>query len=133
MAGETRTEAGRILRFAVVGVANTGVDFSAFLLLAKLAGAPLALANAGGWALAVSVSYALNSVYTFRANGAARSLSAGGWARFALANAAGLAVSTGVVLALAPGLGAPPAKLIAIAAGFCANYLLVRRVFLSRR
>ncbi|MCB1426316.1 MAG: GtrA family protein [Zhengella sp.] len=51
--------------FSVIGVMNTGVDISIFVLLVKL-GAPALPANALSWFCAVCFSYAANSRFTFR-------------------------------------------------------------------
>jgi len=53
----------KILRFLIVGVGNTAVDFAVFWLLQGLA--PL-LANVIAWGVAVLFSYALNSSWTFQ-------------------------------------------------------------------
>ncbi|MEW6632275.1 MAG: GtrA family protein, partial [Pseudomonadota bacterium] len=52
-AGEPgRSTGNKIIRFALVGLANTCIDLAAFFLLMKL-GAPPLVANVGAWLVAV--------------------------------------------------------------------------------
>lgn len=54
------------LRFAMVGVVNTGIGLTVILLLQFVAHLHPYQANAGGYLIGGGVSYLLNSVYTFR-------------------------------------------------------------------
>lgn len=57
---------GSLVRFAVVGLANTIVGYAAILFLQFAAGASPLVANAGGYALGMILSYSLNKTFTFR-------------------------------------------------------------------
>ena len=52
-------------RFAAVGAINTAVDLSLFAFLFYILRWPLLIANAGGFLVAVLVSYLLNKTWTF--------------------------------------------------------------------
>lgn len=54
------------VRFAVVGLANTIVGYAAILILQFAVGASPLVANAGGYALGMMLSYSLNKTFTFR-------------------------------------------------------------------
>jgi putative flippase GtrA len=113
----------RPLRFGLVGVANTAVDFGVFLLLLRLGLWP-APAAAAGFACGTLNSYLLNRNWTFR--DAPRRP---GWSQFlafVATSLLGLALSVAIVAALAPAVGAVPAKLVAIGMGFGFNYVCSR-------
>ena len=52
-------------RFAMVGAVNTAVDLGLFAIFFYVLAWPLLLANAGGFMVAVCVSYVLNKTWTF--------------------------------------------------------------------
>jgi putative flippase GtrA len=62
---ETQRHGARIIRFGVVGVANTAIDFALFALLYYVALWPLLAANALAYGVAVINSYVLNKYWTF--------------------------------------------------------------------
>lgn len=113
------------LRFALVGLANTGVDFLLFVALHRLAGLDPLVANALAFAAAVANSYVLNKRFTFRD---ASPFSAGEAVRFALVALGGLAISTLLIAVLGPRLTPEIAKAIAILATFVWNYVVSRRL-----
>jgi putative flippase GtrA len=57
----------KALSFATVGVINTAVDATVFFLLLAYATSSLVAANVGGWLVAISGSYVMNSLTTFSA------------------------------------------------------------------
>lgn len=124
-----------MLRFGVVGIANSAIDLVVFGLALAAGAVPLA-ANAIGWAVAVLFSYVANSRWSFERD---RSL---GDARaalrfFALGALITLGVSSGAIAALAGVIGAFPAKLIGLAAAAVLSFLaarwsIERRLFRSR-
>lgn len=63
----------RPVRFGVVGVANTALGYTV-ILLGLAAGLGDVASNALGYAAGLALSYALNSRWTFRRNGSAKSL-----------------------------------------------------------
>ena len=52
--------------FAMIGVANALVDFGVFTFAYKLLGMPLVSSNLLAWLVAVSGSYVMNTLITFR-------------------------------------------------------------------
>ncbi len=64
-AGQPRRSTGdKIVRFALVGLVNTGIDLAAFFLLLKLA-VPALAANVGAWFVAVLFSFVANGFWLF--------------------------------------------------------------------
>lgn len=100
---ETPSRAGRwystrFVKFAVVGVANTGITFLVFNLTTRLLHLPAAGGNAVGWLAGCANSFLWNSVWTFRDR--RHLVRRQVLSRFALANAVALGVSTAVVVGL---------------------------------
>ncbi len=67
VAWHERAVALKAISFALVGVVNTAIDFSVFWTTARFLGWPLVLANVLAWLVAVSFSYAMNSMHHLRA------------------------------------------------------------------
>ncbi|WP_048647895.1 GtrA family protein [Nitratireductor soli] len=114
----------KLRRFAMVGIANSLIDFAAFSGLVLLAVPPL-LANVLAWAVAVVFSFAVNSRWTFvQAETVGRRSS---FARFALSGSIiSLGSSSLAVLILPPLTGVFAAKLIGIAVGAVLNFFAAR-------
>lgn len=98
-------------RFAVVGLANTGIGVAAILGLQTLTPAGPFLANAGGYAIGLAVSFIGNRGWTFGAgDGAAGPQAARFVAAFAVAYGLNLAaLAAGLALGLHPLLAQLPA------------------------
>lgn len=114
----------KALRFIVVGLANSAIDFAVFAGLAWLGTAAL-LANLLAWAVAVSFSFAVNSRWTFESSEhLAREKS---FVRFALSGAAvSLGSSSLSLILLTPVIGVLPAKLVGIVLGAVMNFFAAR-------
>jgi putative flippase GtrA len=97
-----RPVSGQLLRFGVVGVANTAITLIAFAALHH-AGVPSAAASAIAFALGAADGYVLNRRWTFRAGTA----SAGGAARYALVQATAAALDARLTVAFEHALGGP--------------------------
>lgn len=114
----------KLLRFAAVGIANSGVDLAVFTAAITLGAAPL-LANFLGWAVAVVFSYVLNSRWSFerdRSVGDARSA-----LRFITLGAlVTLGVSSVVIVSLAEAVGPFTAKLVGLALAAVLNFVAAR-------
>jgi len=65
VAWHERAIALKATSFALIGVLNTAVDFSVFWMAANFLQWPLVLANVVAWLIAVTFSYAMNSIITF--------------------------------------------------------------------
>ncbi|WP_188719566.1 GtrA family protein [Nitratireductor aestuarii] len=119
-----RRLSSKAIRFAAVGIANSGIDFLVFTALAW-AGLPALVANVLAWAVAVTFSYAVNSRWTFDAAetlGKQKS-----FLRFALSGAAiSLGSSSLALVLLTPLVGLLPAKLIGIVVGAVLNFFAAR-------
>jgi putative flippase GtrA len=123
-----RHSIAEFVKFACVGVLNTGVDVAIFFLLTRV-NVHFAAAQVVSYSCGAANSYLLNKVWTFRSCG----LSYGEVIRFAVINLASLGIS---VLALTllhdtAGLGLAAAKggatVIALAGNFLGNKLWVFR------
>lgn len=121
---QPRRLSSKAVRFAAVGIANSGIDFAVFTALAW-AGIPALIANVLAWAVAVTFSYAVNSRWTFEADEALGKQKS--FIRFALSGAAiSLGSSSLALVALTPLVGLLPAKLIGIVVGAVLNFFAAR-------
>ena len=98
------------IRFLLVGAANTGVGFGVILALQFGLGASPHLANAGGYAVGLIVSFTLNRRFVFARGGPAGRTAA----RFGAAALAAFGVNQGVLWVADRLLG--PGSLAAVAA-----------------
>ena len=111
-AGRKRSLAGKLRRFAVVGLANTTIDLATFTLMLNLIGMPF-VSNMVAWCVAVIFSFAANSLWSFdrdREKPVAHS-----FLQFvSLGALTSLGVSNLSIAVLAGSIGVWPAKLIAL-------------------
>lgn len=119
-----RPLSGKIVRFGVVGLANSLIDLAAFAMLVAAGLWPLA-ANGLAWLVAVSFSYAVNSRWSFE-RGPARSERLSIFAFFSLSALITLGVSSGAILALAGLIGLFPAKILGICVAAALSFLAAR-------
>ena len=120
-----------ISRFALVGCANTLIDFCVFLTLARGLHLPLVAANLGAWLTAFCFSFLVNGRWTFGLAWA-RLLRPRYFAGLALASLMAALVTTSVLLLSAPHLPLALAKILSIAVGFLLNYGLAKRASLRQ-
>lgn len=92
MTGKSTPETLRFGKFLLVGALNTLIDFGLMNLFSGWLGIPLVLAQALSFILAVINSYTLNRLWVYPES-QAKSL-ASQFSKFALINAAGLALRT---------------------------------------
>jgi putative flippase GtrA len=118
-----RAVALKAASFAIVGVVNTGIDFSVFWSAARYLGWPLVPANVLAWLVAVSFSYAMNSFITFGPE-SGRVLRWRDYMTFVASGVAGMVASTSALFALAYVVPLAIAKLLSILVSFVANFLL---------
>jgi putative flippase GtrA len=109
--------------FAIVGVVNTGIDFSVFWTATRYLGWPLVPANVLAWLVAVSFSYVMNSFITFGPE-SDRVLRWRDYLTFAASGVAGMVASTSALFALAYVVPLVIAKLLSILVSFSVNFLL---------
>jgi len=125
----------RFLKFAAVGVLNTGITFLVFNLCVAWVHTPAALANVIAWIAGFANSFVWNRNWTFADRRDLRARTA--LARFALVNVLMLGVSEGVVIglerladstgiteALGSSLTLNGIEAVAIGCALCVNYAL---------
>jgi putative flippase GtrA len=133
VAWHERALALKAISFAIVGVANTAIDFSIFWITARYMGWPLVPANVLAWLVAVTFSYMMNSFFTFGPE-SGRTLRWRDYATFAASGVAGMVASTATLFALSYVLPVLVAKLLSILVSFVVNFSLSHFVvFRARR
>jgi putative flippase GtrA len=132
VAWHERAIALKAISFAFVGVVNTLIDFSIFWTAATLLQWPLVTANVVAWLVAVSFSYAMNSIITFGPE-SGRILRWRDYATFAASGVAGMVGSTATLLALSYVLPVLVAKLLSILVSFVINFSLSHFVVFRKR
>ncbi len=108
------------LRFGLVGVINTLIDFVVFVLLYRLTDIDPLLCNGIAFLVAVTNSYLLNHSWTFRGSGSTLSFRA--YIRFVMFNAGGLLIGSLAILLLGEFMPLEFAKLIAAGLTLIWNY-----------
>jgi putative flippase GtrA len=109
--------------FAMVGVVNTLIDFGIFSLAHFKFGLPIIAANVVSWAIAVSGSYVMNSLFTFAAE-SQRKLRPRQYLAFVTTQVGGLLANTATVLAASYVMPVLAAKVLAIGVTFVVNFSL---------
>jgi putative flippase GtrA len=134
VAWHERAIALKAISFAMVGVVNTGIDFSVFWTTATYLQWPLVPANVLAWLVAVSFSYAMNSFITFGPE-SGRILRWRDYATFAASGVAGMVGSTATLVVLFDVLALPLllAKLLSILVSFVINFALSHFVVFRKR
>ena len=128
-----RALALKALSFALVGVLNTVIDFSVFWVGVTFGHFPIVAANVLSWTVAVSFSYAVNSLTTFGPE-SGRVLRWRDYLTFAASGIAGMVTSTATLLALSYVMSLAAAKVVSIAVSFVVNFSLSHFVvFRARR
>jgi putative flippase GtrA len=133
VAWHERALALKAISFAFVGVLNTVIDFSVFWAGVTLGHLPLVPANVLSWTVAVTFSYAINSLTTFGPE-SGRVLRWRDYLTFAASGIAGMVSSTATLVALSYVLPLVAAKIVSIAVSFVVNFSLSHFVvFRARR
>jgi putative flippase GtrA len=132
VAWHERAVALKAISFALVGVVNTAIDFSVFWTTARFLGWPLVPANVLAWLVAVSFSYAMNSMLTFGPE-SGRTLRWRDYATFAASGVAGMVASTATLFALSYVMPVLAAKLLSILVSFVVNFSLSHFVVFKAR
>jgi putative flippase GtrA len=133
VAWRERAIALKALSFGLVGVVNTVIDLLVFLAACAVLGIDpadtrqgalmLVVANVAAWLVAVSCSYAMNSLITFAAE-SGRQLRWRDYGKFVASGVAGVLANTTTLLIAAYFLPVIVAKLLAILASFMVNFSL---------
>lgn len=117
---------GQIVRFALVGVVNTGTYYGCYLLLLAC-GLPYVAAHVAAFLLSMTGSFLLNSRFTYRTRPTWRK-----FLLFPLTNAANFVITTAGVWLLVgvAGLSSRYAPLLAAAAAIPVTFVVSRAVLL---
>ena len=128
-----RELAFQMFRFGLVGVANAGVDAAVFFSMVAILGAlapglspdwTLIVSNTTSFIVAVTCSYVLNSIFTFKKHHT--ELGFRGYLLFAASQVAGFIAHTATLVIAAKYVPLPVAKLLGIGVGFVVNFTLAR-------
>lgn len=121
----TRLSNFALIKFTIVGLITTAIDFLIFGVLTDGAEVKTATANVVSYSCGIVVSFALNRMWTF---GQLRGGSPMGHEalKFAVTHGAGLILSTVIVSLLALFFPAIAAKAISVPIVFVWNYVLAR-------
>ena len=122
----------KALSFAMIGVVNTLIDLSVFLVGYNLLGLKLIPANVLAWLVAVSCSYVMNSSITF-AHESGGKLNWRAYGTFVASGIAGVIANTAVLVVASYWIPVLAAKLLAIVASFLVNFSLSHFVVFRTR
>ena len=109
--------------FAMIGVANALVDFGVFTFAYKLLGMPLVLSNVLAWLVAVSGSYVMNTLITFR-HELGRILRREDYLKFVGSGILGVFAATTTLVVLSDYVEVLVAKLVSILVSFATNFTM---------
>jgi putative flippase GtrA len=123
-------EIKKIISFGAIGVVNAVVDYGVFTFLIWFifkneTAQNIVLANIGAWAVAVSGSYVMNALITFRAESGG-ALSFKKYLAFAAVGVLGLVANTLAVLGFKLFLPLLVAKFLAIGVSFVVNFSVTK-------
>jgi putative flippase GtrA len=113
----------KMISFASIGLANTGVDLAAFTLTYRILELPLVPSNVVAWLVAVSGSYVMNTMITFRAE-SGRVLRQRDYLSFAASGILGVIATTTTLVILSNYVPVFTAKLISILVSFAVNFTM---------
>jgi putative flippase GtrA len=122
----------QFIKFGLVGVMNTAVDFLVYALLFRLLGMQFLLAQVFSYSAGTLNSYVVNKLWTFGGKAGANGTKAtagkvdkGEFARCVLVNAGTLLLSIGLLYTLKTGMGLDPlvAKIGVTAVTVVVNYI----------
>jgi putative flippase GtrA len=119
----TRPLASKMVSFAVIGLFNTAVDLGVFTVAYKLLELPLVPSNVMAWIVAVSGSYIMNTMITFRAE-SGRVLRRRDYLSFVASGILGVFVTTTTLVVLSNFIPVYAAKLVSILAAFVVNFAM---------
>ena len=105
----------------MIGVGNALVDLAVFTFAYKLLGLPLVPSNVLAWLVAVSGSYVMNTLITFRAESGQR-LNRNDYLKFVASGILGVCAATTTLVVLSYYIPVFAAKLVSIIVSFAANF-----------
>jgi putative flippase GtrA len=119
----SRPMVAKIVSFGVIGVGNTLIDLAIFTCAYTVLALPLVPANVLAWLVAVSGSYVMNTMFTFRAE-SGRMLRRKDYFSFVASGVLGVAATTTTLVVLSNFMPVLAAKLVSILAGFVVNFTM---------
>jgi putative flippase GtrA len=118
-----RPTVAKMISFGLIGLGNTVIDLAVFLLAYSVFAVPLVPSNVLAWLVAVSCSYFMNTMITFRAE-SGRVLRRKDYLSFVASGVLGVIVTTTTLVVLSNFMPVLFAKLIAIVASFAVNFTM---------
>jgi putative flippase GtrA len=113
----------KMISFAMIGVANALVDFGVFAFAYKLLEMPLVPSNVVAWLVAVSGSYVMNTLITFRKE-SGRILRREDYLKFVASGILGVFAATTTLVVLSYYVEVFVAKFVSILVSFAANFTM---------
>lgn len=113
----------KMISFGVIGVANAAIDFGVFSIAYQALNVPIVPANVAAWMVAVSCSYIMNTMITFRAE-SGRVLRWKDYFVFAASGFLGMIANTATLLVLSTIMPVYAAKICAIFTAFFVNFAM---------
>lgn len=122
----------KMVSFGIIGLGNTVIDLAIFSFAYKVLGLPLIPANVLAWLVAVSGSYVMNTMITFRAE-SGRVLRRKDYVSFVASGILGVIATTTTLVVLSNFMPVIGAKLMSILAGFVVNFTMSHFVVFRRK
>jgi putative flippase GtrA len=113
----------KMISFGIIGVANAIIDFGVFSIAYQALNVPIVPANVAAWMVAVSCSYVMNTMITFRAE-SGRMLRWKDYFVFAASGFLGMIANTATLLVLSKVMPVYAAKICAIFTAFIVNFTM---------
>ncbi len=113
----------KMLSFGAIGVANAAIDFGVFSIAYQVLNIAIVPANVMSWMVAVSCSYVMNTMITFRAE-SGRVLRWKDYSVFAASGILGMITNTATLLLLSKVMPIYAAKICAIFTAFVVNFAM---------
>jgi putative flippase GtrA len=115
--------ARKLISFAVIGLGNTLIDLGVFTFAYQILALALVPANVMAWAVAVSASYVMNSLITFRAE-SGRVLRTKDYLSYVASGILGVITATTTLVVLSHFVPVYAAKLASILVAFIVNFAM---------
>ena len=113
----------KIISFAMIGAAIALVDFAVFAFASKVLEMPLVPSNVVAWLVAVSGSYVMNTLITFRKE-SGRVLRREDYLKFVASGILGVIAATTTLVVLSYYVEVFVATLVSILVSFAANFTM---------
>lgn len=122
----------KAISFGLIGIGNAAIDFGVFTLAYQVLKLPIVPANVMAWLVAVSCSYVMNTMITFRAE-SGRVLRRKDYLTFMASGLLGMIANTATLLVLSGFMPVYAAKLAAILTAFVVNFTMTHLVVFRAR